>query len=103
LTLNKVQFLKKALILRSILFLSLIQSFDGNFHLKAQENYKLNEIEINSTTKSNQDDSGGIPTNPFEMVDMLRRINSMNDATKPSDAVDDALKSFDMIKNENKI
>jgi len=27
----------------------------------------------------------------------------MNNATEPSDAIDDALKSFDMIKNDNKI
>ena len=26
---------------------------------------------------------------------MIRRQNSMNDATNPSDAIDDALKSFD--------
>ena len=35
-----------------------------------------------------------IPTNPFELVEMIRRFNSLNDATNPSDAIDDALKSF---------
>ena len=35
-----------------------------------------------------------IPTNPFELVEMIRRYNSLNDATNPSDAIDNALKSF---------
>ena len=30
---------------------------------------------------------------------MIRRSNSMNDATNPSDAIDDALKSFDKIND----
>ena len=101
--LNKVQFHKKSLILRTVFLLSLYQAFNGNIFLRAQDNYNLDEIEINSTTKSNGDDGVGLPTNPFEMVDILRRINSMNDATAPSDAIDDALKSFDMIKDENKL
>ena len=64
----------------------------------AQESYKLNEIEINRTINSEGDDSIDFPTNPFEIVDRLRRANSMNDATSPSDAIDEAIKSFDMIK-----
>ena len=42
-------------------------------------------------------------TNPFEIVDRIRRATSMNEATKPSEAIDDALKTFDMIKDENQI
>ena len=82
-----------------LLFLS--QFLIRSFYLSAQESYKLNEIEINSSTKLNDDDSNELPTNPFEIVDMIRRMNSMNDATKPSEAIDDALKSFDIIQNNN--
>ena len=57
------------------------------------------EMKINSTTKSDEK-SSDLPTNPFEIVEMIRRANSLNDATKPSDAVDDALKSFNIIDNE---
>ena len=67
----------------------------------AQESYKLNEMEINRTINLDDEDNLDFPTNPFEIVDRLRRANSMNDATKPSDAIDDAIKSFDMI-NEDK-
>ena len=55
--------------------------------------YLFEELEIDTSTK--KDDSGSvIPTNPFEIVEMIRRQNSLIDATKPSDAIDDALKSF---------
>ena len=67
----------------------------------AQESYELNEIEINRSINYEEEDNFDLPTNPFEIVDRIRRANSMNDATKPSDAIDDAIKSFDMI-NEDK-
>ena len=73
------------------------------FQLLAQESYKLNEIEINRTINSGEEDNIDIPTNPFEIVDKIRRANIMNDATKPSDAIDEAIKSFDMIKDKNEI
>ena len=79
-----------------ILFISLM-NFKSTF-LNAEESY-LNEIEIDSSTKL-ETSSSDLPTNPFEIVEMLRRATSMNDATKPSDAIDDALKTF--IKIEEK-
>ena len=67
--------------------------------LPAQESYKLNEIEVDRSMNLEEEDDFNF-TNPFEIVDRIRRANSMNDATKPSDAVDDAIKSFDMIREE---
>ena len=55
--------------------------------------YFSQELQIDSSTKT-KDDSSVIPTNPFEIVEMIRRYNSLNDATNPSDAIDDALNSF---------
>ena len=74
-----------------------------NYPLFAQESYKLNEIEIDRTINFEDEDNLDFPSNPFEIVDRIRRANSMNDATKPSDAIDEALKSFDMIKEEKQI
>ena len=34
----------------------------------------------------------------LQIVEMIRRANSMNDATEPSDAIDEALKAFDSIE-----
>ena len=61
--------------------------------------YLFKELEINSSTKT-EEDSSVIPTNPFELVEMIRRQNSMNDATNPSDAIDDALKSFTRLEEK---
>ena len=77
-----------------ILFISLINI--KSTLLSAEDSY-LKEFEIGSSTKLDEN-SSAIPTNPFEIVEMIRRANSMNDATKPSDAIDDALKSFNKIE-----
>ena len=82
-----------------ILFISLM-NFKSTF-LIAEESY-LNEIEIDSSTKL-ETSSSDLPTNPFEIVEMLRRANSMNDATKPSDAIDDALKTFSKIEEKENL
>ena len=61
--------------------------------------YLFEELEIDTSTKTNED-SSVLPTNPFEIVEMIRRQNSLNEATKPSDAIDDALKSFNNMEEE---
>ena len=61
----------------------------------------LEEIELNNNTQDGFESNKSIPTNPFEIVDMLRKANSMNDATSPSDAIDEAIKTFDNIKLNN--
>ena len=64
--------------------------------------YLFDELEIDSSTKRDEN-SSVIPTNPFELVEMIRRNNSLNDATKPSDAIDDALKSFNGLEEKKEI
>ena len=58
--------------------------------------YLFEELEIDTSTKT--EDDSLLPTNPFELVEMIRRYNSLNDATDPSDAIDDALKSFNSLE-----
>ena len=82
-----------------ILFISLM-NFKSTF-LFAEES-RLDEIEIGNSTKL-ESSSSDLPANPFEIVEMLRRANSMNDATKPSDAIDDALKTFSMIEEKENL
>ena len=79
-----------------ILFISIINI--NSIKLNAEENYLI-DMEIDNSTKS--EESSVLPTNPFEIVEMIRRANSMNDATKPSDAIDAALSSFDKIDKED--
>ena len=61
--------------------------------------YFLKELETDSSTKT-EGDSSALPTNPFELVEMIRRQNSMNDATNPSYAIDDALRSFNNLEEK---
>ena len=78
------------------IFLISLISLKGDFLIAE---YLFEELEIDTSTK-NDDNSSAIPTNPFEIVEMIRRRNSLNDATKPSDAIDDALKSFDSLEEK---
>ena len=80
-----------------LIFFTLLITLKGDY-LNAE--YLFEELEIDTSTKT-EDDSSAFPTNPFELVEMIRRQNSMNDATNPSDAIDDALKSFNSLE-ENK-
>ena len=86
----------------------MIQSFPLAIHLIAlislkgdflNAEYLFEELEIDSSTKADEN-SSIIPTNPFEIVEMIRIQNSLNDATKPSDAIDDALKSFKSLEEK---
>ena len=79
-----------------LLFLISLISIKVDF---SNAEYLFEELEIDTSTK--KDDSGSvIPTNPFEIVEMIRRHNSLNDATKPSDAIDDALESFNNLEEK---
>ena len=81
-----------------IMLMSLIP-LKGHF-LNAE--YLFEELEIDNSTKT-EEDSSVFPTNPFEIVEMIRRQNSMNDATSPSDAIDDALKSFNSLEEKQEL
>ena len=76
------------------IFFTLLISFKGDY-LNAE--YLFEELEIDTSTKT-EEDSSVLPQNPFELVEMIRRQNSLNDATDPSDAIDDALKSFNSLE-----
>ena len=80
--------------IKVVLFFTLLISLKSNY-LNAE--YLFEELEIDTSTKT-ENDSSALPNNPFELVEMIRRINSMNDATDPSDAIDDALRSFNSLE-----
>ena len=79
-----------------VIFFTLLISSKGDY-LNAE--YLFKELEIDTSTKR-EEGSSVIPTNPFEIVEMIRRNNSMNDATNPSDAIDDALRSFNSLEEK---
>ena len=77
-----------------VIFFILLIPLKGDY-LGAE--YRFEELEMDTSTKADED-SSALPTNPFEIVEMIRIQNSMNDATKPSDAIDDALRSFNSLE-----
>ena len=79
-----------------VIFFILLISFKVDY-LNAQ--YLFEELEIDTSTKT-ENDSSALPTNPFELMEMIRRNSNMNDATDPSDAIDDALKSFNRLEEK---
>ena len=81
-----------------VIFFTLLISLKGDY-LNAE--YLFKELEIDTSTKTEDDSS--LPTNPFELVEMIRRQNSLNDATDPSDAIDDALRSFNSLEENIEI
>ena len=82
-----------------VFFFTLLISLKGDY-LNAE--YLFEELEIDTSTKT-EDDTSALPTNPFELVEMIRRQNSMNEATDPSDAIDDALRSFNTLEENLEI
>ena len=82
-----------------VIFFTLLITLKGNY---LNSEYLFKELEIDTSTKT-EDDSSALPTNPFELVEMIRRHNSMNDATDPSDAIDDALRSFNSLEENLEI
>ena len=80
---------------KTLLVFSTLLIFLKSDYLNAE--YIFEELQIDTSTKT-EDESSALPTNPFELVEMIRRQNSMNDATDPSDAIDDALKSFNSLE-----
>ena len=86
-----------------ILILCNFATLFGDISLQADENFALNDLEIGNTTKTEGEDGLDLPSNPFEIVEMLRRANMMNDATNPSDAIDEALESFEIIDNNESL
>ena len=79
-----------------VIFFTFLITLKGDY-LSAE--YLFEELEIDTSTKT-EENSSALPTNPFELVEMIRRQNSLNDATNPSDAIDDALKSFNSLEQK---
>ena len=94
--------MKKYLLISAKIFVFFIAMFNLKSNLLNAEDSYFNEVEIDSSTKFDNR-SSELPTNPFEIVEMLRRANSMNDATPPSDAIDDALKLFNNIEEKENL
>ena len=51
--------------------------------------------DIFNTFDTEDQNDQGLPIDPFDLMNRLKRAGAMNDATTPSDALDEALNAFD--------
>ena len=60
------------------------------------KNYSMDEKrDILKTFDEKDQNDQGFPINPFDLMNQIKKIGAMNDATTPSDALDEALNAFD--------
>ena len=60
------------------------------------KNYSIDEKrDIYNTFDAESQIDQGLPIDPFDLMNRLKQAEAMDDATTPSDALDEALKAFD--------
>ena len=59
------------------------------------------ERDIYSTFDAEDQIDQGLPIDPFDLMNRLKKAGAMNNATTPSDALDEALNAFDQSVYEN--
>ena len=66
------------------------------------KNYSIDEKrDIYNTFDTESQIDQGLPIDPFDLMNRLKQAEAMDDATTPSDALDEALKAFDQSQYEN--
>ena len=59
-------------------------------------NYSIDEKrDIFSTFDEEGQKDQGLPIDPFDLMNRLKQVGAMNDATTPTDALDEAINAFD--------
>ena len=70
--------------------------FSGNTKIAEVENYSIeDQRDIFKTFNEEDKNQKGIPLDPFDLMHRLRQVGAMDNATTPSDALDEALNAFD--------
>ena len=66
------------------------------------KNYSTDEKrDIYSTFDTEDQLDQGLPIDPFDLMNRLKQAGAMNNATTPSDALDEALNAFEQSEYEN--
>ena len=70
--------------------------------LSELKNYSTDEQrDIYSTFDTEDQIDQGLPIDPFDLMNRLKQAEAMDNATTPSDALDEALNAFDQSEYEN--
>ncbi len=76
--------------------------FSGVTKIAEFKNYSIDEKRnIFKTFDSETQNDQGLPVDPFDLMNRLKQAGAMNNATSPSDAIDEALNAFDESEYEN--
>ncbi len=66
-----------------------------SINISELKNYSIDEKrDIFNTFDSEEQKDQGLPIDPFDLMNRLKKAGAMNNATTPSDALDDALNAF---------
>ena len=80
----------------SIIFLSIFSILMPSYSQSVREVELPQEREIHNTFSRDQKNGALIDaTNPMDLINRLRQATAMDNATSPSDAIDDALRAFE--------
>ena len=96
------RFFKGRLFMACAFFAAIGITIGGDFldsrHIKIAEvkNYSRDETrDIFNTFDSEDQNDKGFPVDPFDLMNRLKQAGALDDATTPSDALDEALNAFD--------
>ena len=79
-----------------------VVSNSRSFKVSELKNYSTDEKRDVLTTFDTKDKNDkGLPIDPFDLMNRLKQAEAMNNATTPSDALDEALNAFDQSEYEN--
>ena len=76
--------------------------FTRSAALAEVNNYSTDQQrDIYNTFDSEDQSDKGLPVDPFDLMNRLKKAGAMKNATTPSDALDEALSAFDETEYEN--
>ncbi len=79
-----------------------VSSYSRTIRISEVKNYSPDEKrDIYSTFDSKDQIGQGLPLDPFDLMNRLQQAGAMNNATTPSDALNEALKAFDQSEYGN--
>ena len=61
----------------------------------------MGEADVHQPFEDDNKKGSSLPSSPMELMMLLNEYSSMNDATPPSDAIDQALELFDVESEED--
>ncbi len=77
-------------------------SFSRITKIAEVKNYSIDEKrDIYNTFDSESQIDQGLPVDPFDLMNRLKQAEAMDDATTPSDALDEALEAFEQSEYGN--